>query len=203
MLAVLLLFSCRDEAADKKAVVQVAYHSANDVSQDAERNRLNGFAGDAERWCASHHYNTHLVFLADMARPSGRNRFFVYDMQGDSVVCSSLVTHGCCNCSFLQTAKFSNENGCGCSSFGKYKVGGKYKGNYGTAYRLTGLDSSNSKASERNLVLHSYYSVPDTETYPDPIVNSYGCPMVSERFLKVLEKKIDASERPVLLWILN
>jgi hypothetical protein len=136
-----------------------------------------------------------------MSLHSGRKRFFIYDMKADSVMISAMVAHGACGNLFLADARFSNQPGCGCSSLGKYKIGSKYKGRFGDAYKLYGLDSSNSNAYERCIVLHSYYEVPDNETYPEPICNSLGCPMVSENFLKTLEPKIDGSSKPVLLWI--
>lgn len=201
LLFVLLFFGCHGKYPDEKVGLQAIYSSTAEIDKEIENKRLNWFGNEAKKWCASHHYNERFFFLADLALPSGKKRFFVYDMKGDSTICSSLVSHGCCNRSFLQTAHFSNEPGCGCSSYGKYKVGNKYVGKYGMAYKLTGLDSSNSNAWERNIVLHSYYSVPDTETYPEPIVNSYGCPMVSKSFLQILQTRINSSSKPILLWI--
>ena len=201
LLFALLLCGCREAPAVKKITAQKEQPIANQSYGEAETKRLQWFAREAKNWCTAHHYNNRFFFLADLALPSGKNRFFVYDMNADCIICSSLVAHGCCNHSFLQTASFSNEIGCGCSSFGKYKIGGKYEGRYGTAYRLTGLDSSDSNALERNIVLHSYPSVSDSEVYPGAICNSYGCPMVSKHFLQVLETKIDSSSKPVLLWI--
>ena len=161
------------------------------------------FAMIAKNWCTVHHYNTRFFFFVDMSLQSGKKRFFVYDIKADSAVDAGLVAHGCCSYRFLVKARFSNEPGCGCSSTGKYKIGGKYEGNYGTAYKLTGLDSSNSNAAKRNIVLHSYYSVPDQEVYPDAIGNSYGCVMVSQKFFKTVEQKIDSSAKPLLLWVVE
>jgi hypothetical protein len=50
-------------------------------------------------------------------------------------------------------------------------------------------------------VLHGYRSVPDEESYPKPICNSAGCPMVSVAFLKKLSRILDGSNKPVLLWV--
>ncbi len=136
-----------------------------------------------------------------MSLPSGTNRFFVYDMQADSVVASMLVAHGSCNAAFARDAVFSNEVGCGCSAAGRYRIGNKYQGRFGTAYKLYGLDSSNNNAFRRNIVLHGYTDIPAGETTPLPICNSLGCPMVAPELLTMLSKKIDGSGRPVLLWI--
>ncbi len=170
-------------------------------TETAELNKLKNYGGKAALYCWQKNYNTNTCFLIDMSLPAGKNRFFVYDVKKDSILNYGLVAHGSCNYSFLETAKFSNEPGCGCSALGKYKVGYKYQGRFGMAYKLYGLDSSNSNAFERNIVLHSYYLVPDKEVNPLPICNSLGCAMVSPNYLKVLAAKIDASKKPVLLWV--
>ena len=171
--------------------------------EEEELARIKSYASTAKQFCEEKNYNDKIFFLIDMSVHSGKKRFFIYDIQADSVVGSSLVAHGACGNSFLPDAQFSNQPGCGCTSLGKYKIANKYRGRFGDAYKLQGLDSSNSNAFIRTIVLHSYYEVPDNETYPDPICNSLGCPMVSENFMKQLETKIDRSPKPVLLWIVH
>ena len=138
-----------------------------------------------------------------MSLPSGKNRFFVYDLQKDSIVKTSLVAHGSGNKGFSFTPKFSNQKESGCTALGKYRIGKGYSGRFGPAYKLYGLDSSNSNAFSRSIVLHSYSCVPEGETYPYPICNSRGCPMVAPLFLKELQEIIGKSEEPVLLWIFS
>ncbi len=168
-----------------------------------ESKKLQSFGQEAKSFCKKNRFNTSTCFLIDMNLPSGRDRFFVYDMQKDSVLNAGLVAHGSCNYTFLEAVKFSNTPGCGCSASGKYKVGGKYTGRFGLAYKLYGLEKTNSNAFTRNIVLHSYYLVPDKETDPVPICNSLGCAMVSGSYLKLLSQKIDMSTKPILLWIFN
>lgn len=146
-------------------------------------------------------YSMRYCFLLDMRIQSGLKRFFVYDMTTNSVAFSGLVAHGSCDEMFLKEARFSNAPGGGCTSIGIYKVGRSYNGNYGKAYKLYGLQNSNSNAFNRAVVLHAYSCVPDEEIYPKPICNSFGCPMVSPAFLKKLSSIIDNSEKPVLLWV--
>ena len=74
-------------------------------------------------------------------------------------------------------------------------------GKFGLAYKLYGLDSTNSKAFERFVVLHAHSCVPNEEIDPEPLCQSWGCPTVSPEFLQELKKYIDASEKPILLWI--
>ena len=163
--------------------------------------RLHNFSNQLQTFAAQNRYATDVAFLIDMSLPSGKKRFFVYDLQADTVMHSGLVAHGSCNQRFLKKGQFSNTVNSGCTSTGKYKVGYSYNGNFGKAYKLFGLDSTNSKAFERFVVLHGYSCVPDNETYPQPICNSLGCPMVSYAFLAKLENIIDNSRRPILLWI--
>lgn len=146
-------------------------------------------------------FSTRYCFLLDMSLPSGKNRFFIYDLGKDSIVLAGLATHGSCNTGFLHEARFSNTPNQGCSSLGKYKIGHKYNGRFGAAYKLHGLDSTNSNAFRRYVVLHGYDCVPDEEIYPNPLCNSLGCPMVSYAFLDKAARVIDQARRPVLLWV--
>ena len=129
-------------------------------------------------------FSTTWCFLVDMSIHSGRNRFFVYDLERNMVIMSGLVSHGSCNETFLDQAKFSNTPGGNCTSLGKYKVGEKYRGQYGKSYKLYGLESTNSNAYTRAIVLHSYSCIPDEEIYPRVACNSSGCAGVSPLFLK-------------------
>ncbi len=95
---------------------------------------------------------------------------------------------------------FSNQEGSYCSSLGMYRIGASYKGRFGKSYQLAGLDSTNSLALKRAIVLHQYNCVPDKEQSA-PICNSLGCPMVSPAFFSVLEKLIDKSPEKILLSI--
>jgi hypothetical protein len=124
-------------------------------------------------------------------------------MQKQTVVKSGLVTHGDCNTRYLSQVEYSNKPGCGCSSYGKYRVGGLYRGIFGDSYKLYGLDSSNSNAYNRYIVMHSHKCVPDTEIFPNQICNSQGCTTVSPDFLKELKDLIAKKKRPVLLWVLQ
>jgi hypothetical protein len=147
-------------------------------------------------------YSTRYGFMIDMNIPSGKNRFFIYDLQKDSILHAGLVAHGSCNQAFRRTPYFYNTPHTGCSSDGIYKVGYRYSGRFGRSYKLYGLDSSNSNAFARNIVLHAYDCVPDAEIYPESLCNSLGCPMVSYRFRDTLSSFIDRSDKPILLWII-
>jgi hypothetical protein len=155
----------------------------------------------AKSFALENGYSTNYCFFIDMSIPSGRKRFFVYDLDKNAVLISGLVAHGSCKEGFLTDAKFSNVPGCGCSSLGKYKIGEKYRGQYGTSYKLYGLDNTNSNAYKRAVVLHGLSSIPNEEIYPKPVCNSFGCPMVSNDFFARLAYIIDKSNKPIILWI--
>ncbi|RYD91053.1 MAG: peptidase [Sphingobacteriales bacterium] len=177
--------------------------SITNAENRALRARLRSHARDLRAYATTRGFSTRITFLLDMQRHSGTRRFFIYDLQGDSVRASGLVAHGSCNSEWLPDAAFSNEPGCGCSSLGRYKVGAAYPGRFGLAFKLHGLDRSNSNAYARFVVLHAFDCVPDKEMYPVNICNSLGCPMVSYRFLETVKTFIRAEQKPIVLWIYN
>ncbi len=171
------------------------------VTQQNQKNILAKVV-QAKKYIVKHKLNNQYCFLINMQLPSNKNRMYVIDLKKDSVVAKGLVAHGSCNTNFLKEAQFSNTPDCGCSSLGKYKVGYKYKGQFGEAFKLYGLDSSNSNAFKRYIVLHSYECVPTAEQ-DYPICNSLGCPMVAPLFLQTLQQYIQLSSKPILLWMYN
>ena len=169
--------------------------------QHKELSNLDRRANEIKMYAEKKGYSTRYCFLLDMSLPSGLKRFFVYDMTNDTVVFSGLVAHGCCDEEFLKEARFSNEMGSGCTSIGVYKVGYAYNGQYGKAYKLYGLQNTNSNAYDRAIVIHGNPFIPDVESYPKPICNSNGCTMVSFAFLNKLSCIIDKENKSILLWV--
>lgn len=146
-------------------------------------------------------YNSDIAFFLDMKIESGKNRFFIYDLKKNKLLDKGLVGHG--SGSETRTPgelKFSNTKNSNCTSLGKYAIGGSYSGRFGKAYKLYGLDPTNSNAFDRNIVLHKYSDVPFEEQIT-PICNSLGCPMVNEKFFRIIEKKIDDSKKKIILVI--
>lgn len=197
----LAAYFLRDAAVLPSSLPHVETPAPPVENTDLSKKRLLLRSLQLETYARKNGYSTQTALLLDMSLPSGRKRFFVYDLDKDSILHAGLVAHGSCNGSLLEEAAYSNTVSSGCSSPGKYKIGYAYQGNFGKAYKLHGLDSSNSNAFERYIVLHAYGCVPDTETFPEPICNSLGCPMVSHNFLDTLSTYIDRSDKPVLLWI--
>jgi len=160
---------------------------------------------EAEEFAKKNDFNTEYCFMVDMSIPSGKKRFFVYNLQKDTVELSSLVSHG--SGSYTKDCQdhltFSNAPNSYATSLGRYKIGVSYYGTWGLSYKLYGLDSTNSNAYNRAVVLHSDSYVPEKETYPRHIYESEGCPIVPPSILGILGKYITKSSKPVLLWIYN
>jgi hypothetical protein len=162
--------------------------------------KLKQKSAEAKNFTRQQSFNEEFCFLIDMSLPSGQNRFFIYDLVKDTIKSSGVVTHGRCNQPWLEGRKYSNEPGSGCTSLGKYKTGYSYNGQFGLAYKLYGLDKTNSNAFKRFVVLHAHECVPEDKTEAD-ICQSDGCPTVSPGFLQQLKPLIDKSSKAVLLWI--
>jgi hypothetical protein len=162
--------------------------------------KLHSKVAVAKSCIKQNHFDTSICFLIDMSLPANHKRFFVYDLTKDTIQNSGLVTHGNCNQYWLEGRKYGNEIGCGCTSLGKYEIGNSYYGRFGLAFKLYGLEKTNSNAFKRYVVLHSHSCVPDKEV-SEEICQSNGCLTVSPHFLEKLTPIIRNSKRPVLLWI--
>jgi hypothetical protein len=146
-------------------------------------------------------YNKEIAFFIDMEIQSGKNRFFIYDLKANKIIDKGLVAHG----SGSETGipgklKFSNINNSHSTSLGKYSIGNHYNGQFGKSYKLYGLDKTNSNAFVRSIVLHKFWAVP-YEEQAKYICNSYGCPMVNEKYFERIEKIIDDSKTNIILSI--
>ena len=187
-----------------KKVKDTSYNQI-DTKLKAAAARLRLKVAMARQYCIANNFNTNIVFMVDMAIPSGKNRFFVYNLEKDTVEFTALVSHGSgsykANCD--DQLVFSNLPNSYATSLGRYKIGDSYKGAYGLSYKLFGLDSTNNKAFQRAIVLHADRYVPDKETYPYHIFESSGCPTVSPSFLNILGKYMTKSKKPMLLWVYN
>jgi hypothetical protein len=145
-------------------------------------------------------YNKDVIFLLDMKIPSNKYRFFVFDIKKNTVTDFGLVAHGSGSATKTDELKFSNTDGSLMTSLGKYYIGNSYNGTFGKAYKMYGLDTTNSNAFKRNIVLHAYDKMPYKEQI-SPICLSWGCPMVNEIFYKRLQEIIDTSDKKILLYI--
>ena len=171
------------------------------ISNSEVMSRLKEKASMAKDYVDVNGFDVSYCFMIDMRLPSGKNRFFVYNLLKDSLEAAGLVTHGKGSQSESGSMIFSNMPNSNCTSLGKYKIGTSYNGNFGLSYKLLGLEKTNSRALDRAVVLHSYFGVPATEVYPASICVSEGCPAVSAAFFTQLKGYMEESQEPILLWI--
>ncbi len=173
----------------------------DEILSEVEFARLTEHVNEIKAFTATNHkYNSKIAFLVDMKIKSGKNRFFVYDLESNEILDQGLVAHGSGSETGIKgdILQFSNAPNSNCTSLGRYSVEKPYKGIFGKAFRLAGLDESNNNAMKRAIVLHKYKEVPqDEQGYY--IINSHGCPMVNEEFFKRLEKYIESSNSKILL----
>lgn len=145
-------------------------------------------------------YNQEVFFLLDMKISSNKYRFFVFDVKKNEITDSGLVAHGSGSQTETDELKFSNTDGSLMTSLGKYHIGNSYNGTFGKAYKMYGLDSTNSNAYIRNIVLHSHQKMP-YEEQKTPIILSWGCPMVNKKFYLRIQNILDKSDKDVLMYI--
>lgn len=147
-------------------------------------------------------YDTTYGFFSNMGMLSGKKRFFVVNLVTMKLELSGLVAQGRGTGRTRFDKQYSNEKESLCTSLGKYKIMNRYKGEYGEAYRMTGLDSTNDNAWERNIVLHSMGCITDEEDMKHVCI-SEGCPAVSPNFLTALGRIIESRDKPLLLWVFD
>jgi len=174
---------------------------------NVENTKLSSKAKDALIYCKARKMNTNYCFLIDMSIHSGKNRFFVWNFQKQKVEFEGLVCHGAGGGSTGTKPVFSDVENSGCTSLGKYKIGIRSYSKYGINihYKLHGLDSTNSNAFKRIIVLHSFDPVPAVQIYPAHLYMgmSLGCPVVSNSMMRKLDALLKKERKPVLLWIYN
>ena len=146
---------------------------------------------------AIHSYNTNYTILVDYSIPSGKNRLFLYNLYTKKIEKSFLVAHGdgCPN------NTFSNKVGSNCSSEGIAVINGRDYSNWGinVKYWIDGLDYTNSNLRKRVVVLHSWWGIPNIETYPFSIIESQGCFTVSNNTMRYLDKFIQKQKNKNIL----
>jgi hypothetical protein len=168
-------------------------------------------AAEAFTFCKKNNMDTTYCILVDMSIHSGKNRLFVWDFKTEKVVIKGICSHGSCDGpnstieGSYDVPKFSNAPETYCSSLGKYKIGKRGYSNYGIHinYKLHGLENTNSNAYQRIIVLHSWEAVPNEEVYPEYAPTSWGCPMISNELMTLLDAKLKSQKQPVLLWVFN
>lgn len=122
--------------------------------------------------------------IIDMSLPSTEKRLFIIDLNS-GVVQKEFVAHGRGSGVGAFATKFSNIESSHQTSLGLYITGGTYMGHYGPALRLYGLENTNDKAYDRDIVMHqAWYASEnflgrDGRSANSRLGLSYGCPALS------------------------
>lgn len=133
--------------------------------------------------------NKNYMTIIDFSQHSKKERFYLIDLKTGKVQ-KLLTAHG--RGSDPQhdgyAKKFSNASGSNMTSLGFMLTAERYTGQHGTSLRLDGLESINSNARPRAIVIHG-------ADYVDPsrpvMGRSLGCPAVENRWIVSLIKKIE------------
>ncbi len=151
---------------------------------------------------ANSSYNKEYGILIDYGLHSGKYRMFLVDLKRKETVHKFLISHGSGSESFLGIPRrFSNINGSNASSLGYSVISNRGSSRYGVGikYILKGLDKTNSNLEKRNVVLHSYKTIPSVSSFPIPLIESQGCPTTSNKDLKWLDKFIQSQKNKRIL----
>jgi hypothetical protein len=125
--------------------------------------------------------NPDVVTIVDFDQPSTVRRMHVIDMRSGDVQ-SYLVAHGR-NTGVNYATAFSNVEGSLMSSLGIYLTSSEYEGDNGRSMKLRGMESTNSNAESRAIVMHGADYVSDEFIAANGrLGRSWGCPAVEQRF---------------------
>lgn len=152
-------------------------------------------------WCCCRGYNSRIALFVDLSLHSGRNRFVVWDFEAEKPLLLCPVSHGSgSERSHVRSvyARFSNEDGSHLSSLGRAVVAERYEGRYGVAYRLDGLEATNSNLRSRCVVLHGWEHTTSYPVWPRATVGSFGCPVLSRRMMAKVDELL-RQEKGVIL----
>lgn len=152
---------------------------------------------EALAFCKANNLSTDYAIFVDFGKHSGRERYMIYSFSKQKVIFRCLCASG------LNKNKFSNIPGSNLSSLGKYRITNEIHnmsiGREGLV--VDGLESSNSNARNRKILIHYsevLNSVPKS-LFPIPIFIdgiSQGCFSIPSEGVN----KTKRLPKPTLLW---
>lgn len=200
------IFSCKNA----ETLPLMAQNEVSEPKPEIDLNRLREKAKEASRYCKMKKLNTDFYILIDLKRHSGLKRFYIWDFKKDSIADAFLVSHGCGEKPWSkdyskEMAAVSNTEGSHASSVGKYIIGDRGYSNWGihVNYLMHGQDETNNNAFKRQIVLHSWEEVTDEEIFPDGTAEGWGCPALSDVSMRIVDEKLQKSDKKVLLWMIR
>lgn len=153
-------------------------------------------------YCKKNNLCESYCILIDYSIYSGKDRLFIVDLNNNEILYSTLCAHGIgkdFDC--IIKPKFSNEVGSNLSSLGHFKLGISRKtSQYNlNAIELHGLDSTNSNAYARGILIHD--GLPNIKIVGLPCLPlSQGCFTVTDETFKVISNLKNDANKPVLLY---
>lgn len=159
-------------------------------------------------YCVNNNLSTNYAIVVDFSIPSGKSRFFLCDLRNNKIVASSLCAHGTGKGSTMSKPVFSNVKGSKCSSIGHYAIKNRHvmKSTGLSSFKLDGLDSTNSNAMSRGVLIHSSKVVTlfSLGIFPfylplDSRISS-GCFAVDVDMMDLLGVVVSNEKKPILLY---
>lgn len=138
--------------------------------------------------------NQKFLAIADFSLHSGTRRLFLVNLATGDVQ-AHFVAHGKNSDSDADgwATSFSNTPESLKSSLGAYMVAETYSGKHGYSVRMDGLQTTNSNARQRAIVMHSANYVSS-----EKVGRSFGCPAIENQFQRSI---IDRLKNGGLLYI--
>ncbi len=160
-----------------------------------------------QAFCKSNGLNTDICILVDFSEYSGNERLYIYDLNQNSIKETGRVAHGVGKKGLFSKPAFSNVPESWESSLGRYKTGRMRtlnlpKFNNVPCIEVHGLDSSNSNAHRRGIVIHpGLLTSKKTDIPCEPF--SQGCFTVGDDTFESIKTLTKKSKKPILLYAFN
>lgn len=197
VMSVAMLISCSSN--NKSPEVDVSNHYRDFVHAK--------FQDRVERHNADGRY----LLIVDYSIPSNDYRLFIWDTEQDCIVEKFWCAHGRGGGSTPKTPVFSNTPGSKCSSLGWYLVDKSVGVSYHWGYKyhaVDGLDTSNSNARSRQILIHPWSSV--TRDYKARISRPMstdgrceGCFTTTDEGFATIDKYVKSCHKLMLLVAIN
>ena len=157
-----------------------------------------------KEYCIRKGFNPDVCILVDFSEYSGNERLYIYSLKQNYVKESGRVANGIGKKGLLSKASFSNVPNSWESSLGRYRIGRlrtlnlpKFKDV--PCLEVHGLDSSNSNAHKRGIVIHpGLLTSRKTVTPCEPF--SQGCFTVGQETFEAIKSLTQHSSKPILLY---
>lgn len=157
---------------------------------------------ELEDYCKRNNLSQQYCIIVDFSIYSGKDRLFIVDLECNEILYSGLCAHGIgkdIDC--IVNPKFGNENGSNYSCLGHFRIGKKRKTTkYDlNCFELHGLDSTNSNAYSRGILIHD--GMPNIKVLGLPCLPlSQGCFTITSNAFGKIDKIIGKSSKSMLIY---